>query len=126
MLSSALLWENSSKPGSLLQDVVMLQKGRDNAQESLYLLGMSQYCNKDFESASATFKKYYSSYPKGTFAEQASFYVGQSLFRGAPEPRLDQTPTIGAINAYQQFLTCFQTPSCVPLPKSVCLFCRIT
>lgn len=87
---------------SLLQDVVMLQKGRDNAQESLYLLGMSQYCNKDFESASATFKKYYSSYPKGTFAEQASFYVGQSLFRGAPEPRLDQTPTIGAINAYQQ------------------------
>ena len=32
------------------------------------------------------------------------FYVGQSLYESAPEPRLDQTPTIGAINAYQQFL----------------------
>jgi hypothetical protein len=30
--------------------------------------------------------------------------VGQSLYQSAPEPRLDQTPTIGAINAYQQFL----------------------
>jgi outer membrane protein assembly factor BamD len=102
---------------SLLQDVVMLQKGRDNAQESLYLLGMSQYCNKDFESASATFKKYYSSYPKGTFAEQASFYVGQSLFRGAPEPRLDQTPTVGAINAYQQFLDLFPDSELRPLAQ---------
>ena len=35
------------------------------------------------------------------------FYVGQSLYEGAPEPRLDQTPTIGAINAYQQFLDFF-------------------
>lgn len=89
---------------SLLQDLVMMRKGRDNAQECLYLLGMSQYCNRDYETASSTFKKYYSSYPKGFFAEQASFYVGQSLYQSAPEPRLDQTPTIGAINAYQQFL----------------------
>ena len=29
---------------SLLQDLVMIQKGRDNAQECLYLLGMSQFC----------------------------------------------------------------------------------
>lgn len=89
---------------TLLQDLVLIQKGRDNAQESLYLLGMAQYGNRDYESASATFKKYYSTYPKGTFAEQASFYIGQSLYQSAPEPRLDQTPTIGAINAYQQFL----------------------
>jgi outer membrane protein assembly factor BamD len=89
---------------SLLQDLVLIQKGRDNAQECLYLLGMAQYCNRDYESASSTFKKYYTSYPKGLFAEQASFYIGQSLYRSAPEPRLDQTPTVGAINAYQQFL----------------------
>ena len=89
---------------SLLKDLVLIQKGRDNAQECLYLLGMAQYCNRDYESASSTFKKYYTSYPKGLFAEQASFYIGQSLYRSAPEPRLDQTPTVGAINAYQQFL----------------------
>ena len=89
---------------TLLQDLVTLRKGRETGQESLYLLGMAEFCNRDYESASATFRKYYSSYPKGLFAENASFYIGQSLFESAPEPRLDQSPTIGAINAYQNFI----------------------
>jgi outer membrane protein assembly factor BamD len=102
---------------SLLQDLVMVSKGRDNAQECLYLLGMAEYGNRDYESASTTFKKYYSSYPKGIFAEQACFYIGQSLYRGAPEPRLDQTPTIGAINAYQQFLDIFPDSELRPVAQ---------
>lgn len=89
---------------TLLQDVVTVMKATDNAQESLYMLGMAQYMSGDFESSSQTFKKYGTSYPKGVYAEKASFYVGESLFESSPEPRLDQTPTIGAINAYQQFL----------------------
>ena len=91
----------------LLQDVVTSQKGRNNAQESLYMLGMALYNDRDYESASATFKKYFSSYPKGTYAEQACFNIGESLFEGSPEPRLDQTATIGAISAYQTFLDYF-------------------
>lgn len=93
-----------SQASTLLQELVTMQKGKTNAQESLYMLGMAQYCNKDFETASATFKKYFQSYPKGIFAEQASFYTGQSLFQSMPDPRLDQSATIGAINAYQNFL----------------------
>lgn len=92
---------------SLLQELVTIQKGTDNGQECLYMLAMAEYCSGDYESASATFKKYFSSYPKGTYAEQASYYVGQSLFQSTPEPRLDQTPTIGAINAYQEFMDLF-------------------
>ena len=93
-----------SQATTLLQELVTMQKGKTNAQESLYMLGMAQYCNKDFETASATFKKYFQSYPKGDFAEQASFYTGQSLFQSMPDPRLDQSSTIGAINAYQNFI----------------------
>lgn len=92
---------------TLLQDMITMKKGTDEAQESLYMLGMAEYMSGDYESASATFKKFYQSYPKSEFAEHASFYIGQSLFESAPEPRLDQTPTIGAINAYQQFLDLF-------------------
>ena len=88
----------------LLSEQVTIQKGRQNAQESLYLLAMAQYCNRDYEAASATFKKYFQSYPKGIYAEQACYHIGQSLYQSVPEPRLDQTPTVGAINAYQNFL----------------------
>ena len=96
-----------SRAASLLLDLITQKKGTDDAQESLNMLGMSEYLSHDFESASATFKKYYQTYPKGYYAEQASYYVGQSLYEGAPEPRLDQSPTIGAINAYQQFMDFF-------------------
>jgi len=88
----------------LLEELVTLQKGRGNAQESLYMLAMAQYCNRDYDAASATFRKFYQSYPKGDYAENASFYIGQSLFQSMPDPRLDQSSTIGAINAFQNFL----------------------
>jgi outer membrane protein assembly factor BamD len=91
----------------LLQDVVTSQKGRSAAQESLYMLALSEYNNRVYEAASQTFKKYFSSYPKGDYAEQAAFYIGQSLFESVPEPRLDQTPTVGAITAYQNFIDYF-------------------
>lgn len=92
---------------TLLEGMITSLKGGDNAQESLYMLAMAQYMTHDFESASQTFRKYGSSYPKGIYAEKAAFYVGESLYESAPEPRLDQTPTIGAINAYQRFLDLF-------------------
>ena len=92
---------------TLLQDVVIAQKGRNNAQESLYMLALAQYNNRDYELASATFRKYFQSYPKGDYAEQSAFYIGQSLYESVPEPRLDQTPTVGAITAYQNFIDYF-------------------
>lgn len=95
---------------TLLEDMVAVLKGHnggDKAQESLYMLAMAQFMTRDYESASETFKKYTTSYPKGDYAEKAFYYVGESLFESAPEPRLDQSPTIGAINAYQTFLDNF-------------------
>ena len=92
---------------NLLQELVTMKKGSDEAQECLYMLAMSQYCNQDYEAASETFKKYTTSYPRGLYIEPAYFYVGQSLYEGSPEPRLDQSPTNGSITAYQQFMDLF-------------------
>jgi outer membrane protein assembly factor BamD len=89
---------------TLLEELVTVKKGTDEAQECLYMLAMAQYNNQDYEAASETFKKYGSSYPRGNFAEQAAFYVGEAYYESSPEPRLDQSPTNGAITAYQQFM----------------------
>ena len=91
----------------LLQEVVTMKKGSDEAQECLYMLAMAQYSNMDYEAASETFRKYTSSYPRGHYVEPAYFYIGQSLYQSSPEPRLDQSPTNGAITAYQQFMDLF-------------------
>lgn len=88
----------------LLQDLVTIQKGTDNAQECLYMLAMAEYGLRDYQAASEAFKKYYQTYPNGEYAEMASFYIGQSLYEGTPEPRLDQIPTVAAIAAFQDYL----------------------
>lgn len=96
-----------AQASALLQELVTMLKGSDNAEESLYMLGMAEFCDKDYESAAMTFKKYYKSYPKGIYAEMASYYTGESLYMSTPEPRLDQTQTVNAISAFQEYLDLF-------------------
>ncbi len=92
---------------TLLNDLIVVQKGTENAQESLYMLAMAQYKSGDYESAAQAFKRYIQSYPKGKYAELASYYVGESLYMCTPEPRLDQSQTVSAIASFQEFLDLF-------------------
>ena len=91
----------------LLQEVVTMKKGSTEGEECLYMLAMAEYGLKDYETASEYFKKYYASYPKGQYAEMAKYFVGESLYQNAPEPRLDQSTTYIAITAFQEFLDLF-------------------
>lgn len=92
------------RAATLLQDLIIPEKGSQDAQECLYMLGMAEYKNMDYETAAETFKKYVKSYPRGEYAELAEYYVGKSLYMSTPEPRLDQTETVNAINAFQEYL----------------------
>lgn len=92
------------RAASLLQDLIVPEKGSQDAQECLYMLGMAEYKNMDYETAAETFKKYVKSYPRGDYSEIAKYFVGQSLFMSTPEPRLDQTETVAAINAFQEYM----------------------
>lgn len=91
----------------LLNDLITLMKGTDKAEESLFMLGMSYYYEKDYGTAGQTFQTYCTTYPRGLYAEQASFYAGKSLFEDTTEPRLDQTATYLAIQQLQSFLEYF-------------------
>lgn len=93
-----------SRASLFFGDMVTLFKGTDNAEECLFLYGMSCFKAGDYESAAEIFKKYCQSYPKGRYAEFSRYYVGESLLETVPEPRLDQTPTVQAMKAYQDFL----------------------
>lgn len=93
-----------SRAATLLQELVTLKKGSTEAQECLYMLAMSEYGLRDYETASEYFKKYYQTYPKGIYAENAKFFVGESLYMNVPEPRLDQSTTMTSIAAFQEYL----------------------
>lgn len=93
-----------SQASLLLTEVLAYLKGTIYAEESLYMLAMSEYLQGNYDTGAAYFRKYYQTYPKGRYMEEAHYYAGRSLFEGVPDARLDQTATLEAIKEFQDFL----------------------
>ncbi len=93
-----------TRASTLLYDLLGIMKGTTNGEECFYLTAMSEFCHKNFDMAHNTFQKYYQSYPKGTYAELARYYAALSLFNQIPDPRLDQSNTLAAMNEFQIFM----------------------
>lgn len=92
-----------SQASSLLEDVLARMKGTIFAEESLYMLSMCYYNMKDYVTASQYFTTYFNTYPKGVYAELARFMSAKALYLDTPDPRLDQSSTVRAINEIQVF-----------------------
>lgn len=93
-----------NQAAELLNDLILVTKGSEKGEECLYLLAMANYNGKNYEGAAETFKRYYQSYPKGVFAEQAHYMAAMSLYENTPEPRLDQTDTYNAVTEFSGLL----------------------
>ncbi|MCM1318234.1 MAG: outer membrane protein assembly factor BamD [Bacteroides sp.] len=96
-----------AQAATLFKDCITVFKGSDKAEESLYLLALSYYENKDYLSSGAYFQNYYARYPKGKYTELARFYCGYGYYLDSPEPQLDQSGTLKAIEELQGFLDYF-------------------
>lgn len=92
---------------TLLENCYTVFKGTPKGEESLYLLGLSYYENKDYMNAGTYFKQYYRQYPKGQYTELARYYCGYGYYLDSPEAQLDQTETLSAIEELQAFLDYF-------------------
>lgn len=96
-----------NRSATLLNELITILKGTDKAEESLYMLAMSYYNQKDYSTASQSFITYYNTYPRGQFTELARFHAGKALYLDTPEARLDQSSTYQAIQQLQMFLEYF-------------------
>lgn len=96
-----------TQSATILADLISIFKGTSRGEESLYLLALSNYENRDYTSSGAYFKTYYDNYPKGKYAELARFYAGYGYYLDSPEPQLDQSTTYKAIEELANFLEYF-------------------
>lgn len=96
-----------TQAATALEPIITMLKGSEKAEDALYLLGLSYYENKDYDTSGTHFKTYYSRFPKGKYAELARFYTGYGYYLDSPEPQLDQSGTMKAIEELQAFLDVF-------------------
>lgn len=92
---------------TVLNDIITPLRGGPKGEEALFLLGMSYYENKDYLNSAVYFRTYYNRYPKGKYAELARFYTGYGYYLSSPDPQLDQSNTVKAIEELQGFIDFF-------------------
>lgn len=93
-----------SRSATLLEDIVKLTRNTAVGEEAMYLLAQSYYGMKDYITASAYFKTYYSTYQRGEYAELSRFYSAYGLYLQSPDSRLDQTDTYNAMQQFQDYI----------------------
>lgn len=102
----------------LLQECSTVFKGSERAEDALYLLGLSHYENKDYDQAGDVFRTYYLRFPGGKYGELARFYAGYGYYLDSPEPQLDQSGTIRAIEELKGFLDYYPSSDKVSIAQN--------
>lgn len=92
------------RAATLLTDVVPIYRGTEQAEDALWLLGMSYFNTKDYLSAGEYFARYANNYPKGKHVMEARFNVCYGDYKDSPDARLDQDVTRRAIKEIDQFI----------------------
>ncbi|GHT15195.1 outer membrane protein assembly factor BamD [Bacteroidia bacterium] len=93
-----------SRAATLLEEVVQVTRNTARGEEAVYLLAQSYYRMKDYTTASEYFRTYYTTYPRGEYAELSRFYSAYGLYMESPDPRLDQADTHKAMQQFQDYI----------------------
>jgi len=88
----------------LLEQIMPIIRGLPEAEKAQFNLAYCQYYQKLYLLASEHFRSFYETYGRSAQAEEARFMYAYSLFKSSPGPNLDQTESIEAMNAMQEFL----------------------
>lgn len=92
---------------TLLQELQNHLRGTEHGEDATFILAMSYFENKDYLNSAVYFRNYYQRYPRGKYTELARFYCGYGYYLDSPEPQLDQTLTMKAIEEFGGFLDYF-------------------
>lgn len=93
----------------LLENIAPNFKGTDKSEEVLYLTAKANLDNKDYFYASGFFNTYTKTFPRGKFADECWYMIGYCAYKESPDARLDQSTTIEAIQAFDEYLQIFPT-----------------
>lgn len=96
-----------ARAGMLFQTLVSIYRGTSNADDIYYYYAKSLIGQKDYLTAVHFFKSLIKEFPTSEYLEESQFMVGFCNYNLSPNPRLDQTITLEAIDALQLYLNLF-------------------
>ncbi|WP_162053712.1 outer membrane protein assembly factor BamD [Pontibacter pamirensis] len=110
--------EEYYRASQLLDQVTPLLAGTGESEKALFYQAQSHYQQGNYILSDAYFRNFYTTYPRSPLAEEAMYMQAQSLYQQSPSYQEDQTPTITAITAFEEFVTRFPNSENVPEANS--------
>ena len=92
------------RASSLLEGIIPLLKGTENAEKAEFIYAMCQYELRLLESASFYFDYFIETYPRSIYAEEALYMNALYQFESSPVYYLDQGNSDKAIVALENFI----------------------
>lgn len=91
----------------LFEQILPIVRGLPEGEKVQFYLAYCQFYDKLYLLASEQFKTFYETYGRSALAEEARFMHAFSLYQSSPNPNLDQSASIEAMAAMQQFINRF-------------------
>jgi outer membrane protein assembly factor BamD len=88
----------------LLDQILPIVRGLPEGEKVQFYLAYCQFYEKYYLLSAEQFKTFYETYGRSSFAEEARYMYAYSLYEASPSPHLDQTSSIDAMAAMQEFL----------------------
>jgi outer membrane protein assembly factor BamD len=92
------------KASVLLEQILPIVRGLPEGEKTQFYLAYCQFQEQYYLLAAEQFKTFYETYGRSAFAEEARYMYAYSLYQASPNPNLDQTSSIEAMAAMQEFL----------------------
>jgi outer membrane protein assembly factor BamD len=95
------------KAGLLFEELIPILKGSNESEMAQFYYAYTQYHQGLYNMSQYLFKKFYDTYNRSEYAQEAFYMHAFSLYKDSSPYNLDQTSTMTAISAMQDFINTY-------------------
>lgn len=107
--------EEYVKAATLFEELLPIYRGTSKAETISYYISYCSYGSGDYIGGGYYFRNFLKTFPDSPYSEESLYMSAYCYYLESPKPRLDQTATKDAIDAFQLYINRY--PNSTRIPK---------
>ncbi|WP_338876822.1 outer membrane protein assembly factor BamD [Spirosoma sp. SC4-14] len=99
--------EDWYRAGLLFEELIPVLKGSTESEMAQFYHAYTQYHQQQYLLSATLFKKFYETFARSEYAQEAMYMYAYSLYKDTPQYNLDQSNTLTATSALQDFVNTY-------------------
>ena len=95
------------RAGLLFEELIPVLKGSTESEMAQFYYAYTQYQQAQYLLSATLFKKFYETFARSDYAQEAMYMYAYSLYKDTPSFNLDQSNTLTATSALQDFINTY-------------------